>query len=157
MRVGGEPMHSANHVVEAERVGVEHRAAARHGKSIAGEIDEIDVGGPQRDAVLQDAGTLVDERKDAAVDDLVVGDLARDEAFLLAVARDERIDRRIGDGVAASGFVAVPARAGLLSEASKLAYAIGDPRINDLRLLDVASLADVPAHVVSGQIAHAER
>src|SRR5262252_2286056 len=40
---------------------------------------------------------------------------------------------------------------------SELAYAIGDPRIHDLRFLDVAALADVPAHVVAGEIAHAER
>ena len=63
----------------------------------------------------------------------------------------------IGDGVALAGFVAIPARAGLLAEAAELADAIGDAHVAHLRMLGVVTLADVPADVVAREIRHAER
>src|SRR4030095_7971283 len=47
--------------------------------------------------------------------------------------------------------------AGLLTEAALLAQSIGDPRIADLRLLDVAALPGTPAHAIARAIAHPER
>jgi hypothetical protein len=80
--------------------------------------------GALRDAVFQHLGAFVDERVDAALDDLLVGDLAaRDAGFARAVL-DQRSHLGIGQRRAAAGFVAVEAGAGLLAEAAHLAQAI---------------------------------
>src|SRR5437763_2493341 len=64
--------HSARHVVEPQRVGVEHRSAAIQRKAVAGQIDEIDVGCAERNALLQNARAFIDEREDQAIDDLII-------------------------------------------------------------------------------------
>jgi hypothetical protein len=74
--------------------------------------------------LVQQLRALIDQREDAALDDLVIGDLARDRAP--AKVGDERVDGWIGQRVAASRFVAVPAEPRLLAKASQLAQAIGD-------------------------------
>src|SRR6185503_2695506 len=53
-------------------------------------------------------------------------------------------------------LVAIPARAGLLAEAAELAEAVGELRVDHVRALGVAALADRPADVVAGEVAHAE-
>src|SRR6202022_1786071 len=53
--------------------------------------------------------------------------------------------------------VVVPAAAGLLPEAAGLAQAIGNLRVTHVRVFPIAALADRPADVVAGQIAHAQR
>ena len=62
---------------EPDLVGVEHRTAAVGGEAVAVQIHDVDVGAALRDALLDDAGALVDERVDAALDDLLVADCAR--------------------------------------------------------------------------------
>src|SRR6185436_12982081 len=59
--------------------------------------------------------------------------------------------------VAASRLVPIPAETGLLPEAAELTQPVGDARIDNVRLLDIAALADVPADVVAGEVAHAKR
>src|SRR5436190_18762449 len=51
----GQLFHAANDVVQAQRIGVEHRTAAVEGKTITGQVDQVDVGGAKRNAVLQNA------------------------------------------------------------------------------------------------------
>src|SRR5207248_10736379 len=157
MRIGSEAPHRALHVIESHRVGVEHRSAAIARKAVAGEIHDVDIGRAQRNAFVEKLRALVHERVDATLDDLLLGDLARREAVFLTVVVDQRIDRRIGQRVATTGLVAIPAEPRLLAEAAELAQPIGDARIDEVRLFDVAALADGPADVVARQIAHAKR
>src|SRR5438105_2022524 len=46
-------------LVESDGVRVEHRAAAVGREAVAGEVDHVDVGGAQRDALLEDVRALV--------------------------------------------------------------------------------------------------
>src|SRR5262249_50463401 len=64
---------------------------------------------------------------------------------------------RVGNRLAVREVVLVPALAGLLPIAAYLADAVGDPRIDHVRALLVAALADVPADVEPGHVAHRER
>ena len=102
-------------------VGIEHGTAPVGRKSISVQIHDIDIGTALCDPFLDDAGTLVDERVDAALHDLMVAHLARREAFLRAVFLDDRAHLRVRDGVAGSRIVAIPAPIGLLAEAARLA------------------------------------
>ena len=81
------------------------------------------------DALFEDARAFVDQREHAALDDLVVADLARRDAALLAdTASMSSSTTGSGIGVALPGFVAVPAGAGLLAEAAQLAEPVGHLR-----------------------------
>ena len=150
-------LDGAHDVVEADHVSVEHRSAAIQRESITGQVDDVDVGCAQRDAFLDDARALVHQRIDAAVYDFAVGDLARRDSAFLAIVDDHRIDHRVGQRIATTRRILVPAHSGLLPETSQFAQLVGDLRVHDMRLLDVAAFADVPADVVAGQIAHAKR
>ena len=81
--------------------------------------------GAQRDAFLEDLRAFVDQRVDQALHDLLVGDLARRDAELLAVLLDHLVDDLARDRVALAGLVVVPAGAGLLAEAAQLAQLVG--------------------------------
>src|SRR5690606_33624938 len=115
-RPGRDPLDGAHHVHQANPVGIEHRPAAEHREAVAGEVDHVDVGSPQGDAFLEDARALIDQGVDAALDDFLIGNLARGDAQLLAHFVDHAIDFRIRNGVAATRLVAVEAGAGLLAE-----------------------------------------
>src|SRR5690606_6946978 len=124
--------------------------------AVAREVHHVDVGGAQGDAFLEDARAFVGERIDEALDDLLIGDVPRLCADLLAVGVDDPIDFRIGNRLAPAGFVAVPALAGLLPEAAELRDAVADAGIDEVGALLVAPLADLPADVEAGQVAHGE-
>ncbi len=66
-----DALQSACDIVQARLVRIEHGAAAIGGETVAVEIHQIDVRGSLRDAVLEDAGAFVDQRIDAALDDLL--------------------------------------------------------------------------------------
>ena len=93
VRVRREFVHPPHDAIEAECVGVEHRAAAIARKTISREVDDVEIGGTQRDTFLDDARTFVHQREHAPVDDLVVLDLARLEADLPPVPRNQFADR----------------------------------------------------------------
>ena len=57
---------------QTDGVGIEHRAAAIAREAIARRPDHIDVGRAQRDALLQNAEALVEQRIQAALDDLLL-------------------------------------------------------------------------------------
>jgi hypothetical protein len=61
------------HVGQADGVGVEHRAAAVQREAVAVEIDTSMSEARSGDAFLQDARAFVDQREDAALDDLLIG------------------------------------------------------------------------------------
>jgi hypothetical protein len=55
---------------------MEHGATPLHGESVAREIDHVDVRGTLRDALLENARALVDQREQQPVDDFRVTDLS---------------------------------------------------------------------------------
>src|ERR1700676_1596282 len=60
------------HCRKPDRVGVEQRAAAVARKAVAGGPHDVDVTGAQRDTLLQDANAFIDDRQQAALEDLGV-------------------------------------------------------------------------------------
>ena len=126
-------------------------------EAVAGQVDHVDVGGAGSNAILQYARTFVHQCVDATRDDLFITDLARRDAQFLAILFQHLLDFRIGQRLAVARLVEVPALAGLLAVAAKFAKTVGKFRIADRGLFDIAALADGPADVVAGQIAHAER
>jgi hypothetical protein len=128
-----------------------------HREAVAGEVDHVDVAG----ALAMPSSTIfapsLTSAYDQALDDLVVADLARRDAEVGAVLLEHVGHDLARDRVALAGHVVVPAGAGLLAEAAHLAQQVGGLGVADLGLLDVAALPDVPADVVAGEVAHAER
>src|SRR5947209_20572929 len=98
-RIPREPVHRADDVVETDGVRVEHRSAAERREAVAGQVDDVDVGGALRDPLLEDLRAFVDEREHAALDDLLGRDLARLDPRSLAVRGDQLFDRLVCDGV----------------------------------------------------------
>jgi hypothetical protein len=60
--------------IEADAIGVEHRAAAPCREAVAVDVDGIDVRGPQRQSFVEHARALVDQRVNRALDNRVVGE-----------------------------------------------------------------------------------
>src|SRR5712692_4715098 len=116
-----ETPHRLQDLVQADGVGIKHRPAAIAREAVTVDIDDVDVGCPQCDALLQDICAFVDQRVDAALEDLLVGDFAALDPRLLRGLHNQRLDRGIGNRRAIAGLIAVPACAGLLSEASEFA------------------------------------
>src|SRR5690606_28570898 len=98
LRVGAHALavllELVDHGLETHGVGVEHRTAPVDRPAVTVDPDDVDVRGPDRDAFLKDLGALVDHREDAALEDLLLGDLAR----LLAGLGHEVADDLLGDG-----------------------------------------------------------
>src|SRR6187399_2031031 len=79
----GLPVHRAEHLAvllhageqrrQPDRIGVEHGSAAITRESITHAPDDVDVAGPLRDTLLEDAQSLVQQGIDAALEDLLVG------------------------------------------------------------------------------------
>src|SRR5574341_2633832 len=144
-----ETADAVEHLAQADGVGIEHRPAAIGREAVAREVHHVDVGGAQRDAFLQDARALVDERVDAALDDLVIRDLARLHLDLLAIVDQELFHLGVRNGLAAAFLVAVPAASRFLPVPALLANEVGELRVHHVGALGGAALADLPADVVA--------
>src|SRR5215813_13028118 len=103
--------HIRVHLLETHLIGVEHGTATVAREAVAVEVGHVDVARPERDALLEDARTFVDERPQAALDDLVVADLPALDAAFLRAGGDDGLHRGVGLGCPAPGVVAIPARA----------------------------------------------
>ena len=80
---GADLAHAAEDVGQAElRLRPVHRPAAPRGEAVAEDPHDVDVGGRARDPLVQAAQPLVDERQQAALDELV-GGRRRDAAAAL--------------------------------------------------------------------------
>src|SRR5581483_1129994 len=151
-------LHCLVHFIEPHGLGIEHRAAAKTGKAIAVDIDDVDIGCAQRDALLENLRAGVDKRVDATLDDFLVADFAPLNSSFGGCLYDQILDDRIGNRRAAARPVAIPAGAGLLTKTAHLADPIGDLRVAQMRRpCRRLALADVPADIEAGKIAHAER
>src|SRR6202041_950058 len=71
IRVPRELAHALCNTVDAHLIGVPHRASAPHRKTVAGQVNDSDVRGALSDTFLQNLRSLIDERIDEAVDDLL--------------------------------------------------------------------------------------
>src|SRR2546426_3389983 len=54
-----ESFDRGEHLVQPDRIRIEHRPAAIRRKAVAREVNHVDVGGAQRDAFLEDVRALV--------------------------------------------------------------------------------------------------
>ena len=151
------PSRARGDIVQARLIGIEHGAAAIGGESIAVEVHQVDVRGSLRDTVLEDAGSLIDERVNTAFDDLLRAHTARREALFAPIVLDDGGDCRIRNRMPRAGLVLVPARAGFLAEAAGLAQNVRHIGEIPVGKLGRAPLAQRPTDVEAGQIAHAKR
>src|SRR5882762_8167899 len=69
---GVEGRHVGVDFLEADLIGVEHRAPAVAREAVTVEVGDVDVARAERDALLEDARTLVDKRPLASLEDLLV-------------------------------------------------------------------------------------
>src|SRR5262249_15460450 len=83
-----EPGHARQHLLHPDLSGVEHGTATIAREAVAVQIGHVDIAGPQRDALIEDARALVDEGPQAALQDLVVADLPPLDAALPGAADD---------------------------------------------------------------------
>src|SRR5690606_24628256 len=156
-RVALEALHGLHHVEQPHLVRIVQRATAVHREAVAEDVDHVDVAGLVGYALLQDVGGLVDQTEHQALHDRLVGDLARRDDQRLAVRLDHLHHLGIRNGVALARHVVVPALADLLAEAPLLAQQVGGLAVLEFRVFLITALADRPADVVAGQVAHAER
>src|SRR5712691_2900551 len=155
---GVEGRHVGVDLLEPDLVGVEHGAAAVAREAVAVEVGDVDVARAKRDALLEDARALVDERPEAAREHLVVADRAPRDAAVFRASGDDRLHRGIGLGRARAGLVAVPSGGGLLAEAPLLAEPIAHMRVAQvLPARGGLALADAPADIEPRQVLHGER
>src|SRR5947209_3283834 len=153
-----ERFHLVDDGFQPDPVSPAQRPAAERRERVAVHPHDVDVTGPRGNAFVEDLRRFVDQQVHAALEDLVVGDLAPLDAGLARVARDHLVDHGIGDRRAAAGLVAVEARARLLAETPHLAQLVADLRVAAFRRRDrVARAADAPADVEPGEVAHRER
>src|SRR5262249_60529241 len=101
---------------EPDLVGVEHRAAVPDRPAVAVDPDHVDVAGPCRDALFEDARTLVDHRENQPLDDLRFVDRPARDAVPGRRFGNELLDFGVGPRRARSGLVAVESLAGPLPE-----------------------------------------
>src|SRR5712691_9818643 len=137
--------------LEPDLIGPEHRATAIDGPAVAVHPDDVDVARPDGLAFLEDLGAFVDHRVEQTLADLVVRDRSALHFGLPGDFLDDALDLGIGLRRAIAAFVLVEPAARLLTEASHLAEAVGDGRTL------AAALADAPADVETGEVAHGER
>src|SRR4029453_7674239 len=112
------PVKRRNAVVDllqTDPVGKEHRAASIAWESISVHVNHVDVSGAQRDSFIQHPRSLVDERVDRSLENLIVA-----QQFLANAGRGGHLvnqldDIRIGDRLAIA-VVAVPTLPCFLTE-----------------------------------------
>src|SRR4051812_42897158 len=126
-----EGLDGGHNLVESDGVGVEHRPAAVRRKAVARQVDHVDVGGAQGNALLEDVGAFADQRVDQALYDLFVGNFSFGNFYFRPVSVEELVDLRVRDRFAIAGFVLVETFAGLLAEAALLADAVGNFRVDE--------------------------
>src|SRR3954469_15461772 len=153
----GKTLDSLQHLLQPHRVRIEHRPAAVRREAVAGQVHHVDVGSAQRDAFFQDLRAFIDQCIDQSLDDLLVRDGSRFDVVCLAVILDQFFNFRIADRLAVPRLVQIPALAGLLAEAAELGDLVADFRVDEVRPFLVAALADLPADVEAGHVAHLER
>src|SRR5258708_5829706 len=117
----GEGRGPVANVPKPYAVGVMHGPAAIDREAVAVDPDHVDIAGALCDALLQDAGALVDHREQQTLDHRVLAERAACNAALRRGVDDQLLDLRIGFGRARAWLVKVEAARGLLAVATALA------------------------------------
>src|SRR6202041_1459545 len=128
-------------MLQADLIGIEHRAAAIDRPAIAIEPDHIDIAGARRDLFFENSRAFIDHRIHHALEDFLVADDAALAPQTLQRLVDQLLDFGIGQRRPRTGFIFVVALAGLLAEASGFAQSVRDFRF------DAAILPRPPADV----------
>src|SRR5208337_5622772 len=100
--------------LESDRIGVPHRTSPIVREAVAIAVDHVDIASAQRNALLENAGTLVHHGVDTALHDLLRRDLPLHDTFLSSPLAHHGSDFGIGNLLAIL-VVLVPAGAGLLA------------------------------------------
>src|SRR5690606_25194527 len=152
--------HALEKRLETDRLGIEHRPAAKAREAVAGGPDDVDVRRPQGDAFLQYPESLVHERVEGAFQDLLLAVFpSLDPELPCAFAENLQ-----GFGIVMPGavarLVAIIALADLLAEASRfeqreVRLVVGRIRGIELGIVAVDVHPDVHArHVEDREYAH---
>jgi hypothetical protein len=148
----GKAAHRSYDVRKTHGVGIEHRAAAEIRKAVACDVHDVDVGGARRNALLENAGALVDQRIEGTLDDLLIAHLAALQAEALGLLQHDLGDRLGRNGGALARLVVIPSRTAFLAEPAELANAVRYSREGPIGILRIQPFADRPADVVAGQV-----
>src|SRR5262249_15314257 len=144
-------------IFQADSIGVPHGTATVRREAIAIEVDDIDIDGTESDAFFQDTCTFVDESVDEALDNLFFCDIALLNARLRSLFADIFFHDGIRNG-AAIFIIFVPAGAGLLAVAAHFAETVFCQWLANTGFFQMLKLlADAPAYVKAGKVAHGER
>ncbi len=122
--LGGEAGEIGGDPVKAGLVGPVHRAAPPRRPIVAIDPDRIDVAGPRRDALLEDARALIDHRVHQPRHDLVGGEAAPGDAVFGGDPPDQRLDLRVSRAGACALGIEVEPSPGLLAVAAHLGEGI---------------------------------
>src|ERR1700722_15784844 len=148
--------HPVINFFQTHGVGIPHWASAIRRKSIAVDIDDVDIPRAQRVTLFKNAGTFVDQGIDAAVDHFGSKNFTlRNSGFGGPLPHQGR-HVRIGHG-AALVFVTVPASQRLLAVATHLAKTILSDGLANPGFFQMAIfLPNPPANIQSGKITRRE-
>src|SRR5262249_14071498 len=128
-----------------------HRSAAMDREAVAVDPDHVDIAGPLRDPLPQDARALIDHREQQTFDDLVLAEDAACDAALRRRIGDQLLHLRIGFRGARAGLIKVETARRLLAVAATFTELVRDRRRKPL------GLAHAPAYIEAGQVPHRER
>src|SRR5690606_40592364 len=106
--------HAFEQLRKADRIRVEHRAAAITREPVARRPHDVDIARPQCDAFLEDADAFVHQRIEAALEDLLVAVLALLDTELARTLAQDLDGLGIVVARAVAGLVAIVALARLL-------------------------------------------
>src|SRR5258708_7055821 len=142
---------------QSDRVRIPHGTAAMGRESVAVQINDIDIDGAQRIALFKDTRAFVDERVEAALDDFFSRDLALRNSRFGGPLPHQLSHFGVGKGMPLV-VILVPAGAGFLSIAPKLAKIIFSERLANAWLLQVTVfLADAPSNIETREVACRQR
>mmetsp|Transcript_3296 Transcript_3296/g.9882 ORF Transcript_3296/g.9882 Transcript_3296/m.9882 type:complete len:237 (+) Transcript_3296:105-815(+) len=164
LRLGRVDLQALQQLRQAHVVlGVEHGAALGRGEAVAEDVDDVDVGRPRGEALVQDLEALVDQREEEALEDLLLAHGAGRDALgladLLHLGDDLGVDHLVAAAVdedAAAGGLDLGVRR-LLAEAALLAEPVHElvgPEVGLRLLLHVTSgLALLPEELLTHEVA----
>src|SRR5271166_676666 len=145
-------------VTQAQGISIKHRPAEMPWETVAAGPHYVNVGGASRDAFIENHGSDVDQRKNAALHDFVIADLASPDTSFRSELFDQRDHFGIRQRLATSTLVTVETAPRLLAQPAEFSEPVGD---DEVRIWAAFTLIELEAHlcpdIVSTEIAYALR
>src|SRR5262249_52790495 len=143
-------MKLADTIVDAlqpNRVREPHRTAAPSREAVAIDVNDVDVHGSQREALLENLRAFIHQSIHGSFDNFLFADLAPGDSCFGCCLLDQLL--YFGIRVRFSILiVAIPAGAGLLSKPAQLAQPVADHRMPDVGIFEMlVLLTNAPADV----------